>query len=50
MNWELYWTAVAVIVTYKVITSIVGWVQYQQLKKDYGSIDTILERIEKDNY
>ena len=45
MNWELFWTALAVLAVYQDVGSIKNLYFHWKLKRDYGDISTILDRI-----
>lgn len=50
MNWELFWTALAVLAVYQVVGFIKGLYFNWRLSRDYGDIGSMIDRITiKDN-
>jgi hypothetical protein len=49
MNWEIFWTGIAVLAVYEGIKWALNAFNYWQLKKDYGSIENILDRINNED-
>lgn len=48
MNWELFWTALAVLAVYQVVSFIRGAYFSWKMSRDYGDISKFIDKLSDD--